>query len=102
MLRTKLRFTAAVLLALGVLMAGADVLSQSVRVAAQAPAEAKKDYPTPEELARRAAAIKPVAKELRWQQIPWVLDLAEGQRLAQAERRPIFLWVTGDDPLERC
>jgi hypothetical protein len=51
---------------------------------------------------RRASAIKPTPEELRWQQIPWVLDLAEGQRLAKAEERPIFLWVTGDDPLERC
>jgi hypothetical protein len=53
-------------------------------------------------LMRRAAAIKPTPEELRWQQIPWLLDLAEGQRLAKAEGRPIFLWVTGDDPLERC
>ena len=53
-------------------------------------------------LAKRAAAIKPAAEELRWQQIPWVTDLAEGQRLAKTEGRPIFLWVTGDDPLERC
>jgi hypothetical protein len=51
---------------------------------------------------RRAAAFKPTSEELRWQQIPWVLDLAEGQRLAKAEGRPVFLWVTGDDPLERC
>jgi len=58
--------------------------------------------PTEQTLARRAAAIKPTAEELHWQQVPWVTDLAEGQRLAQAERRPIFLWVTGDDPLERC
>jgi hypothetical protein len=58
--------------------------------------------PTDHELAKRAAAIKPATEELRWQQIPWVTDLAEGQRLAKAERRPIFLWVTGDDPLERC
>lgn len=55
-----------------------------------------------EELARRAAVIKPAEHELRWQQIPWLTDLAEGERLAQAEQRPIFLWVTGDDPLERC
>jgi hypothetical protein len=55
-----------------------------------------------EVLAKRAAVIKPVAEELRWQQIPWVTDLKEGQRLAKAEGRPIFLWVTGDDPLERC
>ena len=53
-------------------------------------------------LMRRAAAIKPTPEELRWQQIPWVTDLAEGQRLAKAEGRPIFLWVTGDDPLESC
>jgi hypothetical protein len=54
------------------------------------------------ELAERAAAIKPVPQELRWQRIPWITDLAEAQRVAQEERRPIFLWVTGDDPLERC
>jgi hypothetical protein len=53
-------------------------------------------------LQRRAAVIKPAPDELRWQRIPWVLDLTEGQRIAQLERRPIFLWVTGDDPLERC
>src|SRR5262249_5093609 len=58
--------------------------------------------PTEQALARRAAVIKPAPEELRWQQIPWVTDLAEGQRLARAEQRPIFLWVTGDDPLERC
>jgi hypothetical protein len=53
-------------------------------------------------LAERAAAIRPVAEEMRWQQIPWLTDLAAGQRLARSEQRPIFLWVTGDDPLERC
>jgi hypothetical protein len=58
--------------------------------------------PTLADLEKQAAAIKPVAEELRWQQIPWLTDLAEGQRVARAERRPIFLWVTGDDPLERC
>jgi hypothetical protein len=57
---------------------------------------------TEQALAKRAAAIKPAPEELRWQQIPWLTDLAEGQQLAKAERRPIFLWVTGDDPLERC
>jgi len=58
--------------------------------------------PTEQALVKRAAVIKPVPEELRWQQIPWLTDLAEGQQLAKAERRPIFLWVTGDDPLERC
>ena len=58
--------------------------------------------PTNEELARRAAVIKPAAAELKWQQIPWVMDLTQGLKLARTEKRPIFLWVTGDDPLERC
>ena len=54
-----------------------------------------------EELLRRAAVIKPRPEELKFQKIPWVLDLEEGQRLAQAEHRPIFLWAIADAPLER-
>ena len=54
-----------------------------------------------EELLRRAAIIKPLPEELKFQKIPWVLDLAEGQRIAQAEHRPIFLWAIADAPLER-
>lgn len=55
-----------------------------------------------DEMADRAAVIKPTAKELTWLKIPWVLDLKAAQKTAKAERRPIFLWVTGDDPLGRC
>jgi hypothetical protein len=58
--------------------------------------------PTLAELTHRAQIIKPAAAELKWQRIPWLSDLAQGQRVAQTERRPILLWVTGDDPLERC
>ena len=53
------------------------------------------------DLQRRAVAIKPRPEELKWQKIPWVMDLTEGQCLAQAERRPIFLWAIADAPLER-
>jgi len=53
-------------------------------------------------LFRRADALKPLAEELRWQNIPWVTDLEEAQRLARTERRPLFLWVSSDDPLGRC
>jgi hypothetical protein len=39
----------------------------------------------------------------KWQGgIPWVLDLERGIRLAKEEKRPLLLWVSGDDPLERC
>jgi hypothetical protein len=34
--------------------------------------------------------------------IPWTLDLEEGIRLAREEKRPILIWTSGDDPLERC
>ena len=57
---------------------------------------------TLERLAKRAEVIKPTAKELPWLKIPWVLDLKAAQKTAKAEGRPIFLWVTGDDPLGRC
>src|SRR2546423_1071509 len=56
----------------------------------------------PADLAQRYHAIKPTPAELKWQRIPWLTDLAAARQAAQSERRPIFLWVTGDDPLERC
>jgi hypothetical protein len=34
--------------------------------------------------------------------LPWLLDLDEGIRLAKQEQRPLLLWTSGDDPLERC
>ena len=34
--------------------------------------------------------------------IPWLLDLEKGIRLARKEKRPVLIWVSGDDPLERC
>jgi len=43
-------------------------------------------------LQKRAAAVKPRPEELKWRKIPWGIDLLEGQRVARAERRPIFLW----------
>jgi len=55
-----------------------------------------------DDLARRAAILKPNPGEYKWQQIPWIVDLNEGLRLAREEKRPILMWVSGDDPLERC
>jgi hypothetical protein len=55
------------------------------------------------EAARMYAAVKkPHPGELRWQQIPWLTDLQEAARLAKAENRPLLLFVSGDDPLEKC
>ena len=41
-------------------------------------------------------------REPKWQRIPWLLDLDEGIRLAKEEKRPLLIWTSGDDPLERC
>jgi hypothetical protein len=63
--------------------------------------------PTLAELEKRAAGLIPTKDQLRYQEIPWVHDLAEAQAVAQAERRPIFLWGYGgrgrpDNGLEGC
>jgi hypothetical protein len=58
-------------------------------------------------LRRQAEFIKPTAAEVRFQQIPWELDLHEAIRLAKKEQRPLFFWAAGGRerdgvPLERC
>src|SRR6185503_6124743 len=53
-------------------------------------------------LLRRADAVKPLAEELQWLNIPWVTDFEEAERMARAERRPLFLWICSDEPLGRC
>ena len=57
----------------------------------------------PPDAARVYAAIKTAHPgEFKWQQIPWLLDLEVGIRLAKKESRPLLLFVSGDEPLERC
>ena len=51
---------------------------------------------------RRIDELRIPEAQLRWQRVPWVADVDEGLRLAREERRPILIWVSGDDPLERC
>jgi hypothetical protein len=60
-------------------------------------------------LAHEARALKDMARLirqdealLRWRDIPWYTDAAEGLKAAREEKRPVLLWVTGDDPLGRC
>ena len=57
---------------------------------------------SPEASRLYAAVRNPRPDELRWQQIPWLVDLQEGMRLAREENRPLLLFVSGDDPLEKC
>jgi hypothetical protein len=65
------------------------------------------DDPAFQAIARQAAALKPTAAELRYLDMPWVIDLNEALRQARAENRPLFFWAAGGRdrdgiPLERC
>jgi hypothetical protein len=53
-------------------------------------------------LAAKMDATKPRPDEVRWLQIPWMLDLTEAAKASKAEDRPLLIWVSGDEPLERC
>jgi hypothetical protein len=82
---------------LGLILVGAFAFAQS-------PATPR---PTLQQLENRAAGLLPTKEQLRYQEIPWVHDLAEAQTVARAERRPLFLWGYGgrarpDNGLEGC
>jgi hypothetical protein len=47
-------------------------------------------------------ATKPFGGEFGYRKIPWLVDLNEGVRAAKEENRPLFLWTSGDEPLEHC
>lgn len=54
------------------------------------------------ELEKRATQIRPSATEQLWKDIPWMTSVVEAQKVAQAEKRPVLMWVSDDDPLDRC
>jgi hypothetical protein len=59
------------------------------------------------QLRKRAELLIPDKSQLRFQEIPWVHDLAEAQQVAQQEKRPMFVWGYGgrarpDNGLEGC
>ena len=52
--------------------------------------------------ARAYRVVVPAEGELRWQRIPWLSDLGEALAQAKKEKRPLLIWTSGDDPLQRC
>jgi hypothetical protein len=68
------------------------------------PVSAKEDVARlPAPSARLYAETTLFPQSTKWRDaIPWVLDLSAGIRLASEEKRPLLIWVSGDDPLERC
>lgn len=55
-----------------------------------------------EDLIKHADAVRATADEMGFKNMPWVTDLFEGLRLAQEERRPVFLVSQFGDPLDDC
>jgi hypothetical protein len=56
----------------------------------------------PAEITHWLEAIRQPPEMTRWQRIPWVTSLPEGFRLARQEKRPLLVWGSDDDPLDRC
>ena len=86
---------------------GPGPTSAQARAAGRQSAAARQADPPPPGLPAEAARLygwvkKPRPGELGWQRIPWLTDLREAIRLAEAEQRPLLLFVSGDDPLEKC
>lgn len=53
-------------------------------------------------LYRMAKLVRLDESVMRWREIPWYTDAIEGLKAARDEKRPVLLFVTGDDPLGRC
>jgi len=67
------------------------------------PAETPGAASLPADAARMYGFVKtPHPGELKWQQIPCLTDLRQAIRQAKAENRPLVLFVSGHDPLEKC
>lgn len=61
-----------------------------------------KARPETAELEKRATQIRPNAQEQLWKEIPWMTSVVEAQKVAQTEKRPVLMWISDDDPLDRC
>jgi hypothetical protein len=81
----------------------AGILSLPVRADIR-PVSAKEDVARlPAGAAQLYADTTLFPQPTKWRDtLPWLIDLPEGIRVAKAEKRPILIWVSGDDPLERC
>ncbi len=68
----------------------------------QSEAKTPMAFKLPSSLDRFVKIVKPRADETRWRRIPWLTDLAQAQQLAKKENRSLFIFASGDDPLEAC
>jgi len=104
MLFKKLGIAAAVLVGWGVAGTGLAA-AQSPGVARRPTATAQ--GPDTARLSPKAAVIYRYVKmrkpeDFKWERVPWLTDIPEAIRQAAVENRPLLLWITADEPLERC
>jgi hypothetical protein len=101
--RPNLLRIAAPLLVIGI-MTAARPASATAQTGADSQAIVKTDplQLRPDAARMYACVMKPHPGELKWQQIPWLTDLREAIRLAEEEKRPLLIFVSGDEPLEKC
>jgi hypothetical protein len=98
MLWTKLKTAAMRLLVVVAFMGGIGGLIYQARPAAQEPPPIAPEY-----FAKLFKLIKPGPGELRFQEIPWLLNVTEARKKAAAEGKPILVWSgAGGAPLGVC
>jgi hypothetical protein len=103
MFTTSRRAPAAVLLALGVLGASADLLAPAVRAEQPAAQAAPKPVApiAPDRFGPLMQLILPAAErgETKWLEAPWMTDTLEARKKAAAEDKPIVVWTMSACPL---
>jgi hypothetical protein len=76
----------------------------SLAILAAVTAHAEEPKPiSPDQFDKLHKMIRPQAGELRFQEIPWLLNVHEARKKAAAEGKPILIWSgSGGAPLGVC
>jgi hypothetical protein len=100
----KYRTTAAVLLAAITLGAGPGrYASRAAEEKAALPKPAVADVDVPDWVAKRVKAWQPTGEERRFDEIAWVKDIREAERLSKKHGRAVFLFThDGRMNIGRC
>jgi hypothetical protein len=50
-------------------------------------------------LAANTQSVLPTAAESKWQEIPWQNNLMSARQKAQAQNKPLFMWIMNGNPM---
>ncbi len=79
------------------------LLAAAQEPAAEDPAAIARRIPLPElrvdELDRWREHLQPRAKELAFEEIPWLSDFAAGLKASEAQGKPLLFWAMNGHPL---